>query len=274
MGLSDSWALLGRYSYVSPREAKPKARAAVERALELDNRLGEAYTSLGFVKRHFDFDWEGADLDFRKAIEFSPNYGTASRWYTLLLCGLGRHEEAKREIARAQELDPLSIIISTNVAWIHYYAGEYDRAIEQFRKTLDMDPDYALAHIRLDKTYVQKRMLGQAIAEFERALALSPDNTEMQAGLAAAYAIAGKVRESEDILKKLLALPEDQYVSPYDIGTAYLALGRKAVALDWLEKAVDERASPAPYIKVDPALNPLRNEPRFKALLAKVRLDH
>jgi TolB-like protein/Flp pilus assembly protein TadD len=270
-GLSDSYGLLARYAYLPPSDAMPKAKAAAERALEIDGRLGEAHNSLAFVKRQYEWDWPGAEAEFRKAIEFSPNYGTAHHWYALLMCQLGRHEEAVKEVARALELDPLSIIINTNVAWVYYFAGQYDRAIEQFRKTLEMDPGYAVAHMRLGETYTQKRMFEQAVAELRKAVALSPESTEILARLAYACAVSANTREAEDILQKLLTLPKDEYVSPYDIAAVYVSLGQKARALDWLEKGYDERANMV-FVKVDPRLTSLHTEPRYQAILKKMKL--
>jgi tetratricopeptide (TPR) repeat protein len=230
------------------------------------------HNSLAFVKRQYEWDWSGAEAEYRKAIDFSPNYGTAHHWYAMLMCQLGRHEEAAKEVTRALELDPLSIIINTNVAWVYYFAGQYDRAIEQFRKTLEMDPGYAVAHMRLGETYIQKRMYEQAVAEMRKAVAASPESTETLAGLAYACGMSGNTREAEDILQKLLTLPKDQYAPPYEIAAIYVSLGQKERALDWLDRGYLERATMV-FIKVDPRLSGLRAEPRYQAILKKMKLD-
>jgi eukaryotic-like serine/threonine-protein kinase len=273
VGVADSWALLGRYSHVAPAKAMPEARAAAERALQLDSQLGEAYTSLGFIKRYFDFDWAGAERDFRKSIELSPGYATAYHWYALLLTTVGRHDEAKATILRAQELDPLSLIISTNVGWVEQFARRYDASIEQLNRTLQMDPNYPTALGRRGEALLRQSKADLAVADFSKGVGLAPEDTELRAGLAAAYAVAGRQRESEEILKTLLARPAEEYVSPYDIAIIYAALGQKATALDWLDRAFDGRAGRMAWIKVDPALDSLRAEPRFKAILARMGLD-
>jgi eukaryotic-like serine/threonine-protein kinase len=270
-GLSDSYCLLARYAYAPPNEAMPKAKAAAEKALEIDARLGEAHASLAYLKRQYEWDWPGAEAEFRKAIEFSPNYATAHHWYAMLLSQLARHEEAVARVARALELDPLSLIINTNVAWAYYFARQYDRAIEQFKRTIEMDLGYAVAHMRLGQTYIQKGMLEQAVAEFRKAVALSPESTEILAGLAHACAVSGNTREAGEILQKLSTLPSDQYVSPYDLAVAHAGLGQNARALDLLEKGFGERANMV-FIKVEPRLDGLRAEPRFQAILRKMNL--
>jgi tetratricopeptide (TPR) repeat protein len=263
---------MGRYSYVSPVEAYPKGAQAAERALEIDKTLGEAHTSLAYIKRNYDFDWTAAEREYKLAIEFSPNYATAHHWYALYLSVLGRHNEALAEIKRAVELDPLSLIINTNVAWVHYFAHDYDRAIEIFKKTLEMDPNYALAHERLGQAYLEKGLFAEAIAELEKAVDFSPGNTEILAALGHALAVSGKRAEAEKILARLNELSGKSYVSAYDKATIYLGLGDDDQALKYLDKAYEERAGYISIIKADPRLERLHANPRFIALLKKVNL--
>jgi len=271
-GLADSYALMGRYSYLSPMEAYPKGVEAAERALEIDKTLGEAHTSLAFIKRYHDFDWAAAEKEFRLALEFSPNYATAHHWYALQLSMLGRHGEAIAEIKRAVDLDPLSLIINTNVAWVQYFARDYDRAIETFKKTLEMEPSYALAHERLGQTYLEKGLFVEAIAELGKAVNFSPGNTEILAALGHALAAYGKREEARKILERLNELSKDAYVSAYDKATVYLGLGDDDKALEYLEKAYEERAGYVSIIRADLRLQRLHTNPRFIALLKKMNL--
>jgi serine/threonine-protein kinase len=271
-GLADSYSMMGRYSYVSPMEAYPKGVQAAERALEIDKTLGEAHTSLAYIKRNYDFDWTAAEREYKLAIEFSPNYATAHHWYALYLSVLGRHSEALAEIKRAVELDPLSFIINTNVAWVLYFAHDYDRAIEIFKKTLEMDPNYALAHERLGQAYLEKRLFAEAIAALKKAVDFSPGNTEILAALGHALAVSGKRAGAEKILATLNELSGNSYVSAYDKATIYLGLGDDDQALKYLEKAYEERAGYISIIKADPRFERFHANPRFIALLKKINL--
>jgi serine/threonine protein kinase/tetratricopeptide (TPR) repeat protein len=272
-GVADSYTLLGRYSYLSPQEAMPKGKAAALKALEIDDTLGEAHNSLSFVKRYYDWDWIGAEKEIQRAIELSPNYATAHHWFGLYLAPMGRIDEALKEIHRALELDPLSIIINTNVAWTYYFARQYDRAIDQFRKTLDMDPNYAVAHMRLGEAYIQKKSYEEALSELQRSVSLSPESMDILAELGYAYGIAGQRSEAEKVLAKLTEYTKEKYVSSYDFAVVYLGLGQKDQALDLLDKAYEERASYLVFLKVDPRMDSLRSEPKFKALIAKLKLE-
>jgi serine/threonine-protein kinase len=272
-GVADSYTLLGRYSYLPPKEAMPKGKEAALKALEIDDTLGEAHNSLAFVKRYYDWDWIGAEKEYQRAIELSPNYATAHHWFGLHLAQMGRFDEAMKEIQRAIELDPLSIIINTNVAWIYYFARQYDQAIGQFRKTLDMDPNYAVAHMRLGDAYIQKKMYQEAISELQRAVALSPESMDALGDLGYAYGVAGQRSEAEKVLAKLTEYAKDRYVSSYDLAVLCLGLGQKDRALDLLDKAYEERASYVTFVRADPRVDGLRSEARFKSLLKKLKLE-
>jgi len=272
-GLADSYWAMGRYSYLSPGEAFPKGAIAAQHALEIDNRLGEAHASLAVIKRNHDFDWAGAEKEFKLAIELSPNYATAHHWYATLLSMMLRHGEALAEIKRARELDPLSLIINTDVAAVQYSAGDYDQAIENFKKTLEMDPNYAVAYLRLGKAYLEMGSLVEAIAELQKAVSLSPGNTEIMAALGHAFAVSGQRAEALKILEKLDELSKDSYVSAYDKAIVYLGLGNDERAIEYLERAYEERAGYFAYIKADPRLKKLHPNPRFIALLKKINLQ-
>lgn len=271
-GLADSYNLLARYSYLSPEDAMPKAIAAAQKAIEIDSMLGEAYASLAFAKRYYEYDWQASEEAFKKAIDFNPGYATAHHWYAIHFAMLGKHDESIAEIKRAQELDPLSIIINTNVAWVYYFARQYDQAIKQFKKTIDMDSNFAVAHLRLGRTYMQKGMYEEALAEFQEAITLSGGSTDMIAALAHAQAVSGRKNLAEQTLQQLIEIAKEKYVSTYEIAIIYLGLDQKEHALDLLEKSYDERSSYLVYLRVDPRLDPLRSDSRFETLLKKMNL--
>lgn len=272
-GLADSYILLGRYGFLPSREVMPKGKAAALKALEIDDAVGEAHHSLAYVMRYYEYDWAGAEREHQRGLELSPNYATGHHWYANYLTALGRHEEARREIRRAQELDPLSLIINTNVAWGLYLARRYDEAIDQFIKTLEMDPNYAIAHSRLGDTYVQKGMSEEAISELKKAADLSPASTEIQAHLGYAYGMSGNSGEAGKILNKLVEDSAKGFVSECDLALVCLGLGQKEKALDHLESGYEQRAGYMTNTNVDPSLDALRPEPRFKSIVAKMGLS-
>jgi len=271
-GLADSYIILGYFSLLPAKEAYAKAREAATRALELDDTLAEAHNALATAKADYDWDWPGAEREFRRAIELNPGYATAHQWYGRLLSELGRHEEALAEIKRAQELDPLSLIINAVGGRILLYAGRDDLAIEQLRKTLEMDPNFAHAHWFLGMAYVRKGALAEAIAEFQRATTLSSNFTQYKAGLGHAYARAGKSAEARKLLYELKELSKRRYVSWCDFAAIYAGLGDKDQAFACLERAYAQRDARLVELKVDARLDPLRADLRFADLLRRVGL--
>jgi serine/threonine-protein kinase len=270
-GLADTYALLTRYSFLPAKEGYPKAQAAAKKALGIDDQLAEAHTSLAFTKRYYDWAWNDAEREYQLAIQISPGYATAHHWYALyLVAATGRLEEAIAEIERAQELDPLSLIINTNLAWTNYFARRYPEAIDQFQKTLEMDQSFSLAHLRLGLTYEQEKMFEEAIKEFQEAVNLSGANPEYIAALGHANAVAGRRGEAFKIVDELTKLSEQRNVQAYDIAVIYSGLGDSEQAFSWLEKAYQERSSNLGYLKIDPRFDPLRADPRFKSLLRRM----
>jgi TolB-like protein/Flp pilus assembly protein TadD len=274
VGLADSYHLLSIPDALTgampPREAVPKARDAAERALAIDPALAEAHAALAQVK-YIDGDWGGAEEGLRESIALNPNYANAHLWYALNLSGMGRHEEALREINRALELDPLSLPINANVAFVLFLAHRYDEAAEQCRKTLDMDPTFALAHKRLGLVYEQKGMYREAVAELRQAAAYSDQNPTALAELAHALAVSGDKAEARKLLDELTQLSGRRYVSSYDLAVVYCGLGEKEQALGSLEKAVEQHDFIV-WMKLDPRLDPLRPDPRFADLIRRVGL--
>jgi tetratricopeptide (TPR) repeat protein len=271
-GLADSYILLGTYGVLPPKEAYAKAREAATKALELDDTLGEAHNALATVKSDYDWDWPGAEREFRRAIELNPGYATAHQWYGELLSNLGRHEEALAEIKRAQQLDPLSLIINAVSGRNLLFAGRDDLAIEQLRKTLEMDPHFAQAHFFLGWAYVRKGTFAEAIAEFQRAATLSPDITAYKGGLAHAYARAGKSAEARKLLSELKEESKRTYVSWYDFAAIYAGLGEKDQAFTCLERAYEQHVDRLVEAKGDPLFDPLHSDPRFQDLMRRIGL--
>jgi TolB-like protein/DNA-binding winged helix-turn-helix (wHTH) protein/Tfp pilus assembly protein PilF len=272
VGLADSYITLGDYSYLPPKEAFPKAREAAAKALELDDSLAEAHTSLAFTKAAYDWEWSEAEREFRRAIEIKPSYATARQWHAEHLVAMGRFDEALAEIKRAQELEPLSLIVDTIVGWVYYFMRQPDRAIEQCRKTLELDANFYPAHLFLGQAYAQKRMYREAIAEYQRALSVSEGSAEASAFLGHAYEMSGQREQARKALDELKALAQKRYVSPDLIAVIHSGLGETDEAFVWLEKAYEERSRSLPFLRVDPMFDNLRADPRFTDLLRRVGL--
>jgi len=273
-GIADSHIVDGgRYLGVSPDVAYANARSAAVKAVALDESLAEAHTSLAAVMTDYDWDWEGADREYRRAIELNPNYATAHSWYAEQLSRMGRHDEAVAEARRARELDPLSLVGGMILSWILYFARRYDESIQWARRTLDLDPDYATAHRILGWSYEETGRYEEAIVAHEKATFLTEGQPNFSGQLGRAYALAGRTREAREVLDNLLELSKEVYVSSLDIAIIYAELGETGLALDWLERAHEERADHVPYNKVNPRLDSLRDEPRFQRMLEAMGLD-
>jgi tetratricopeptide (TPR) repeat protein len=273
-GLADTYALLGDWQYaaMTAKEALPKAKAAAIKALELDSALGEAHNSLAFCLDGFDWDFPSADKEFRQAIELNPGYATAHHWYAWHLSLLGRYDEAIAEMKKAENLDPLSLIINADLAELLVLAHSYDESIRQSRKTIEMDPNFALAHNQLAQAYLQKHMNREAVAELETAAQLSGDSPTVIANLARAYTASGKRSEAARLLNDLKKRSNSSYSCAPEIAVIYVALGDKNQAMIWLEKGYEERFNPGVLLR--PGFDPVRSEPRFEALVRRIGLSH
>jgi TolB-like protein/DNA-binding winged helix-turn-helix (wHTH) protein/Flp pilus assembly protein TadD len=271
-GLADTYALLGdwQYAVMTPKEVFPKAKAAAIKALELDSTLGEAHNSLAFVLDGFDWDFDSAGKEFRRAIELNPSYATAHHWYAWHLSLLGRLDEAIAEMKKAQNLDPLSLIINADLAELLVLAHLHDESIAQSRKTIEMDPNFALAHSQLAQAYLQKHMYDEAVAEFKKAVHLSGDSPTCIANLARAYVASGKRSEAEKLLSDVKKRSNAAYSNAPEIAIVYASLGDTDQAMRWLEKGYDERFNPGVLLR--PGFDPLRSDPRFKELIRRVGL--
>lgn len=278
-GLADSYALLCDIGAVPPNDEMPNAKAAAQRAVDIDPTLAEGYTSRAFVKLAYGWDWLGAEKDFQKALELNPQYPTAHQWYASYLVQMGKFDRAMKEIEKAHELDPLSPIISSNLGFYSYLNGKYDEAIAEYKKLLELDQQFWVAHHYLGLAYAQKGMNEQAIAEL-RMLIRSPgdgpikeglveDNPEAAASLGYVYAAAGRRADAELILARLKILSGKRYVSPLYSATIYAGLKDRDHAIEDLYKAFDGRHPGLVLIRIEPMFQGLRSDPRFQQLIKR-----
>ncbi len=270
-GVADAYVFLPGYNAGTPQDCYPKAMAAAKKALELDDTLAEAHTTLALALWYYGFDFAQANKEFQRAIEQNPNYATGHQQYgNNTLSALGRFDEAIAEGKRGVELDPLSLVINSDLGWNYYFARRYDEAITQLRKTLEMDPGYYYAHLNLGQALEAKRAFDEAIVEYQKARALN-DDPFVLALLAHAYAFAGKKTEARKILDQLKELSKQRYVNAYSFAAVCIGLDDKEEALRWLEQSYHGRAgADVGWIRVDSLLDPLRDDPRFEALAEKI----
>jgi serine/threonine protein kinase/tetratricopeptide (TPR) repeat protein len=271
-GLADAYGLLPSYSAGSPEESFPKAKAAAKKAIELDDSLAEAHTSLANAIFIYDWNLSEAIREFQRAIELNPNYPTAHHWYSdgpLLV--MGRFDDAIAEMKRAQELDPLSLIINAEIGVNYYFAGEYDRSIEQLRKTLEMDPNFYFAHYNLGIAYELKGDFREALLECETARRLG-DDPSVLCLTGHVLALSGKRDEALKTLDEMKEISKQRYVSAYLFARVYAALGDKDQAFQWLEKSYQDHAVDLCLFKIDPQMANLRTDPRFADLVHRIGL--
>ena len=270
-GLADCYNMLVVYGASQPKDGFPKAKEAAIKALEIDESLAEAHTSLAFIKFRWDRDRVEAEREFQQAIRLKPTYAPAHQWYSSFLVALERFDEAIAEAKRTEELEPLSFTASSHLGWIYYLAGQSDRAIEQCTKILALDPNSFPARRYRGLAYEQKGMYREAIDEFQKGVKVS-GSPLMLALLGHAFAASGQKAEAEHVLSELRDLQGRQYVSPYTVGAIYAGLGDKDQAFKWLEKAFEERDIWLMNLKVDPVFAKLRSDKRFSDLLARAGL--
>ena len=267
-GLADSYSLMSGYAGIPPKDLRSKAHAAAQRAVELDEQIAEAHTSRALVAQNFDWDWQTAEKEYRRAIELDPNYATAHHWYAEYLALMGRFDEAFAEIERARQLDPLSLIIEADRGAILYYSRQYDRAIEQFRAVQDMDPSFPRAAL-VQYAYDQKGMYAESLAEINR----WRPGSWYWANLAHTNGLAGRKRKAQQALEELQKLNRHTQVDSLAFCLAYIGMNHKEQALASLQKAFEEHSTSLTALKVDPVYDPLRSDPRFQDLLRRVGLD-
>jgi len=270
-GLADAYIILGGYNAVPPWDAFPAARSAAEKALAIDPGLAEAHASLGDIEIHYGWDWGKADSEFRLAIAHDPTYATAYQWYGEYLSAVGRHQEAIAMAKRGRELDPLSPIIGAYVGLTLHMARDLNPAKAEFERTIEMMPEFPWARAYYGLCLGQLGMKDEMVRELE--LARSLYGHPMILGyLGYAYGVAGKRAEAEEILSTLVRSAGERYISPYYIAVVQLGLGRREEALSWLERSEQDHSPTLFMIGVHPLWDPLRDEPRFKAVVEKVGL--
>jgi tetratricopeptide (TPR) repeat protein len=268
VGLADSHLLLTAYGTLSPKEAASPARAALKKALELDDSLAQAHASSGLLAT-VELDLKRGISELERAIQLNPNYATAHHWIALPLTAVGQSDRGILEGKRAIELDPLSLIINADLCWVYFNGRHFDEAEAQARKTLEMDPRFYVAHYYLGEAFQFKGKLADAIAEFQKAYDSNNDPFSL-AMLGQAYARQGKTDEAQKVLARLREQAKSQYISPYAFAVVLTALGDKAHAIDELEHGYDDTGFYISLIKVDPLFDDLRDDPRFEALVQKV----
>ena len=273
-GIADCYSVLGSTDtdVMSPDDALPKARAAAERALEIDSSVGEAHTSLAYIKHHFEWDWVGAEKEYRKAIALNPRDPTAHHWYSHYLMAMGRVEESLAQSRLALQLDPLDVILNVHLGWHYLYARRTEEAVKQFRGAIDIDENHWAPPHFLGRAYEQEGRYNEAIAPLKKADSLIGGNSAMLSAQAHATALAGRRTEARNILAQLLAVRQKRYVSPYEIAIIHIALGETDQAFEWLERAFREHSGWLSYLNVEPRLDPLRHDPRFADLVRRVGL--
>lgn len=269
-GLAQSYVLLANYSDSTPQEAYSKGRAAATEALKINDKLPDAHAAMAYIKAGYDWDFAGAEQQYKRALELNPNNATTRQWYAEFLGLMGRSAESIVEMRQALDLEPLSLIINLELGDLLFFAHQDDRAIEQYRKTLDLDPNFVRGHTQLGQVYGQKARYEEAISELKMAISLdSEDNYAIQL-LGYTYAISGKTSEAYQALNVLKERARRTHVLPYDEAGIYAGLGEKERAFESLEKAYAEKDESLLYLKVDPVLDPLRSDPRFAGLLRRV----
>ena len=271
-GLADSYNLLGSYGVWPLKESHPRARAAAEKALELDSELAEAHVSLAAVIADYYWDWAAAEEHFKRGIELNPNYPVARNWYSQHLARMGRLDESVDEAKRAQALEPLSPSANSHVGLALYRARRFDEAVAELQKALEFDPKAMDAHIFLGFVYVQQQKNAEAIEEFRSVVEISNRNPSMMALLAYGHASAGDREKAYAILKEFGSEEKKRPVSQFETAMIHIALGERDLAFEWLEKALDERAWQVGFLKVEPIFDPLRSDPRFDDLMRRANL--
>ncbi len=269
-GLADCYSLLANYASISPQESAPKAKAAAQKALQMDETLAEAHAALGLVKKDYDWDFMGAEKEFERAIQLNPNYAAAYQWRAENLVNLQRLDEATQMMQRAEELDPFSLIISGEVGWVYYQARQFDKAVEQLTKIVEMDRNFPRTYFFLGRVYEQQGKFKEAIEATKQALTLSNNYSFIAASLGHIYATSGQRAEAQKVLAQIEAQAQKEYVSPMAFALVHTALNDKDRAFQWLKKAAEQRDPILIYYLRDPQLENLQSDPRFAELVKQM----
>jgi tetratricopeptide (TPR) repeat protein len=270
-GLADCYSSLGYLSYLAPAASFPEAKRYATKALALDPSLAEAHASLGFVRLYFDWDWPGAEAAFQRAIELDRNNGAPHQWYSIYLLAAGRRAEALREIQLAQQRDPLSLAVNTDLGFHFYYTGQYDEAVKQLKLVLEMNAAFPPAHLWLGRTYQELGNFEDALNEFRSVEDRVRDWPVAIAARGFVEGVAGRPSQAFKTLAELEQLSGSRFVTSYGVALVHAALGRNDAAVAWLNKAVDERSNWLVWLRLDPRWNGLRSDPRFTQLVSRLR---
>jgi TolB-like protein len=273
VGLAETYVLYSAYCVTPPREAYPRAEAAVLKALELDSQLAEARATLGLIKYEYYWDWAGAERELERALKLKPHNATIHHWYAGLLIAQGRFAEGLREIKRAQELDPLSLIIHAMTGWYYYYARQYDLALQEVTKALEIDHNFGLGYVLLALVHEGLGWTSAALEAARTGVELLDSSSLSLWALIQVLNAAHRRAEAREWLGRLVGLAEKQYASPYERALIYLSQGEHEMAFAWLEKALEQRDPWVICLKVEPRLDPLRADARFARLLERVGLS-
>ena len=270
-GLADTYNFLGESGYVAPRQVWQNAKSAATHAVKLDDTLPEAHISLALVRESYDWDWPGAESEFRRAIQLNPNNAPAHQWYGDFLTRMGRFDEARVELKKAQELDPLSLLTNTSLGRQLYFTHQYDAAIQQLSKTLEMDPKFVPAQHAIEGAYAQNGMFKEAIGQRQKVLTLS-GNPDLAAAIGEDFNASGYPGVMRSWLEGLKEVSKRGYVSAYNMAQIYARLGDKEQALAALETALDQRDSNLTYVRVEPAFDEIRSDPRFQRVVQQLAM--
>ncbi len=274
-GLADCYLSLG-FSFdvgsVRPSEAIPKAKAAALKALAIDESLAEAHNSLAYAKLNYDWDWPGAEAEFRRALELNPGSAETHHWYSHFLVSTGRFDESLNESHKAVALDHLNPIVNVHLGWNYFFARQYDNALTQLGRTIELDSNYGLAYWYRGLAYEQQGKYREALAEMRKGEALLKGNVVVAGDIGHVHAVSGDRREAERVIQYLQRESTRRFISPFEIALIHGGLGDKDRAFEWLDKASRERSDLLIYLKVDPRLDSLRSDPRFQDLAASVGL--
>jgi len=266
VGVADSYATLGLYAVLPPKQAFPAAKDAGSRALQMDSTLAAAHATLGFIYFYYEWNPSLSAGEFQQALKANPHYAMAHSWYAESLAARGQYSEAAAEAERALQDDPLSMIIGSNAGWTYALAGQYDRAVETLKKAMEIDPTFPRTHFRLGQVYEQRGEYALAISEFEQAVHLAEDDPYYEGSLGHGYGASGNLQQARRVLEKLQDRAKHQYVPPYAIAVVYAGMGNRDEAFHWLQKALEDRSTSMVFLRSDPEFAALRSDPRFSQL--------
>jgi TolB-like protein len=272
IGIADSYSSMGLFSYISPAEAYSKAKAALKKALAIDPELAEAHASLGWIKMFYDWDWNGAEKEFLQAIRAYPDYAPVHIWYGMFLTITGRFDESLREMKKAQELEPLESLNNTMVGWSYYMARRFDTAKDIFKKVIETEPNFMIAHWYLAGSYLALKNLNDAIITAQKLVQLSGGALFALASLVIAFSTAGMKEEMLTILERMQEVSKHHYHSPFNMAISQLGTGDNEKVLGLLEQAYSERESMMAFISTIPVFDNVRNDPRYQELIRKMGL--